>query len=138
MPKLFLLLPVITLCSCATALKTERSPGTSITDKREFYVERHPDEEWGFHQILADEIALLGYKASAGEAGKQPRTADAIVTYNDKWWWDLSPYMLELNVRVLDAKSRSLIVKTRDYRTSLARRSPKTMAREAVRAVFGL
>jgi hypothetical protein len=45
--------------------------------------------------------------------------------------------MLELNVRVLDAQSRSLIVKGRSYRTSLARRNPKTMARETIRAIFG-
>jgi hypothetical protein len=108
-----------------------------VTDKRHFYVERHPEEDWGLHQILADEISLLGYKASAGEPGRQPAVADAVVTYDDKWFWDLSPYMLELNVRVLDAQSRSLIVKGRSYRTSLARRNPKTMARETIRAIFG-
>jgi hypothetical protein len=138
MLKLLLLLPAMALCSCALSLKTERAPGVSVTDKRVFYVERHPEEDWGLHQILADEISMLGYQASAGEAGRQPSNADAIVTYNDKWWWDLSPYMLELNVRVLDANSRSLIVKTRNYRTSLFRRNPKTMARETIRATFGL
>lgn len=137
MKRVFLLLPLF-LVSCVASLKTERIPGTSLTDKKLFYVERHPEEDWGFHQMIADEMCLMGYKAAAGEAGKAPPMADAIVTYDDKWFWDLSPYMLELNLRVLDAKTRSLIVKTRNYRSSLARRNPKTMARETLRATFGL
>jgi hypothetical protein len=138
MHKILLLLPCVLLCSCVVSLKTERAPGVSVTDKHVFYVERHPKEDWGLHQMLADEIAMLGYKASAGEPGGQPPSADAIVTYDDKWWWDLSPYMLELNLHVLDARTRSMIVKTRNYRTSLARRNPRTMAKETVRATFGL
>jgi hypothetical protein len=126
------------LSSCVTSLKTVQTPGTSLAGKKVFYVERHPEEDWGYHQMIADEMCMMGYTASAGEPYKAPANAEAIVTYDDKWHWDMSPYLLELNLRVLDPKTRSLIVKTRNYRTSLARRNPKTMAQEALRSTFGL
>lgn len=134
---LVLVLPLL-LASCVTSLKSERAPGaSSIVGKKLFYVERHPEEKWGFHQTIADEMSMMGYKAAAGEPHQAPAGTDAIVTYDDKWYWDLSPYMYQLDLRILDPKDRSLLVKTVNLRTSLARRNPKQMAQEALRETFG-
>ena len=130
-----LVLPLL-FASC-TSLKTERTPGASIEGKRLFYVERHPEEDWGFHQVIADEMTMMGYKAAAGEPNQAPAGSDAIVTYDDKWSWDLSPWMYGLDIRILDARTRSLIVKTSNRRGSLFRRNPKQMAQEALRETFG-
>jgi hypothetical protein len=132
----FLIVPII-LSSC-TSLKTELTPGASLAGKNLFYVERHPEEDWGFHQMIADEMCMMGHTASAGEPHQGPAGIDAIVTYDDKWSWDLSPWMYGLDLRVLDAKTRSLIVKTSNRRGSLFRRNPKQMAQETLRATFGL
>jgi hypothetical protein len=137
--KWFVFLLPILLSSCVqTTLETEHAPGASLRGKRLFYVERHPDEDWGFHQTIADEITMMGYKASAGEPNQGPAGVDAIVTYVDKWHWDVSPYMFSLDLRILDPKTRSLLVKTRNVRPSLVRRNPKQMAQENLRSTFGL
>jgi hypothetical protein len=129
-----LLLPLLASC---TSLKTERTPGASLEGKRLFYVERHPEEDWGFHQMIADEMSMMGHKTAAGEPNHAPAGTDAIVTYDDKWSWDLSPWMYGLDIRILDAKTRSLLVKTSNRRGSLFRRNPKQMAQEALRETFG-
>jgi hypothetical protein len=135
--KCFLLALPLLFVSC-TSLKTERTPGASLEGKRLFYVERHPEEDWGFHQMIADEMCMMGYKASAGEPNQAPAGVDALVTYDDKWSWDLSPWMYGPDLRILDAKTRSLIVKTSNLRGSLFRRNPKQMAQENLRSTFGL
>ena len=124
------------LSNCAY-LKTETVAGQSLNTKKSFYVERHPKEDWNFHQMIADEIAFRGYTASAGEPGHAPAAVDAIVTYNDRWYWDMSPYLLQLDIRILDAKTRSLIASGTSYRPSLQRKSPKNMAKETVGVIFG-
>lgn len=101
-------------------------------------MERHPKEDWGFHQMIADEMCMMGHMAAAGEPNHAPAGADAIVVYDDKWSWDLSPWMYGLDLRILDAKTRSLLVKTSNRRGSLFRRNPKQMAQETLRATFGL
>jgi len=135
--KWFLLALSLLFTSC-TSLKTQRSPGASLEGKRLFYVERHPEEDWGFHQMIADEMCMMGHTATAGEPNLAPASADAIVTYDDKWSWDLSPWMYGLDLRILDARTRTLIVKTSNRRGSLFRRNPKQMAQETLRASFGL
>jgi hypothetical protein len=59
------------------------------------------------------------------------------VIYDDKWHWDITMYLLSLDLRVLDPNTRSLVAKATTYRPSLQRRSPKTMARETLQALFG-
>jgi hypothetical protein len=46
--------------------------------------------------------------------------------------------MYGLDLRILDAKTRSLMVKTSNRRGSLFRRNPKQMAQETLRSSFGL
>lgn len=136
--RLFLLIIPILLSSCVASLKTEHTPGASLKGRDLFYVERHPDEDWGYHRMIADEMCMMGYKASAGEANQAPAGVDGIVTYDDKWTWDLSPYLYELELRILDPKDRTLLVKTRNVRSSLVRNNPKQMAQGALRSTFGL
>ncbi len=135
MIKILAAVGLLGMCSCAS-IKTERTPGESLSGKKTFYVERLEGEESGLHRVIADELSLLGFAASAGEKGQGPQKVDALVTYWDKWFWDITPYLLQLDIRVIDPKTRNLIAKGTSYRPSMQRRSPKEMAKETLNAIF--
>lgn len=133
--KIIVITAVFGMTSCAS-IKTERTQGESLIGKKTFYVERLDGEESGLHRVIADELSLLGFAASAGEEGRAPQKVDALVTYWDKWFWDITPYLLQLDIRIIDPKTRNLIAKGTSYRPSLQRRSPKEMVKETLNAIF--
>jgi len=61
---------------------------------------------------------------------------DAIVTYVDRWMWDLTMYMIRLNIQVRDGKSRAILASAESYRPSLERRSTEDMVAETLDAIF--
>jgi hypothetical protein len=78
----------------------------------------------------------MGMQATAGEAGRTPADVDAIVTYQDKWTWDITMYMIELNVQIRKPKSEITIASGHSLRTSLARKSPPEMVEEVLTDIF--
>jgi hypothetical protein len=124
------------LSNCAMR-RVDPVAGQSLKGKQSFFVERHPKEDWNFHQMIADEIAFMGFTASAGEAGQAPAGVDAIVNYDDHWSWDITPWMYMLEISILDARTRNLIISGTSARGSLERRSPTTMAKETLGVIFG-
>ena len=58
--------------------------------------------------------------------------ADAVVTYVDRWMWDMTMYMLELTVVVREPKSDFPLATGNSFHTSLTRKSPKEMVDEVI------
>ena len=134
----FLLLAIMPLflVGCELSrIESQVSPGRSVGNIRSVYVEKLEGEDWGFHQQIADGFASYGYRASSGEIGQAPKDIDAIVNYHDRWFWDITPYLLELDIRLLDPKDRTVIAWVKNRRTSMVRYTPYKMATEAIYAL---
>jgi hypothetical protein len=81
-------------------------------------------------QLIADNLRKRGYQVSVGP--QPPANVDVVVTYVDKWMWDLSMYMLELTVQIRDPKSDYTLASGHSLHTSLTRKSPPEMVDEVV------
>ena len=133
----FLLTLLVGLSSgCVTQLKSDISPGTNLKAIKQFYVVRLPADQRGVEKLIADRLNLMGYKATAGEKAAVPAEAEAIVTYQDKWMWDITMYMIELNVQVRQPKTEITMATGHTLRTSLARKSPADMVEEVLTDLF--
>ena len=71
-----------------------------------------------------------------GDGEMPPMPVDGIVTYQDKWMWDITMYMLQLSVQVRDPKSRMVLVTGESMRTSLVRKDPEGMVEEVLTEMF--
>ena len=120
----------IILTGCSTNLTANLAPGASFNELGKTYVVRFEPDERQLHQKIADQLSLLGYPASAGEERNIPADVDTLVTYQDNWQWDMSNYMIRIQIQFRDGKTRELIVSGESYRTSLARRSPEEMMKK--------
>jgi hypothetical protein len=78
----------------------------------------------------------LGFEASTGADGAEPKDVDAIVTYEDRWRWDITMYMIELKVSVREPRTDNLLAVGNSYHTSLTRLSPEEMAAEVLSGIF--
>lgn len=87
-------------------------------------------------KIIAAKLTNMGFEASSGTDSTPAKPVQAIVMYQDKWMWDLTMYMLELNIDFRDPETNYKFATGRSYRTSLARKSPEEMVEEVLNNMF--
>ena len=78
----------------------------------------------------------MGFQADSGSESKIPNDIDAIVTYEDRWFWDLANYMIKLNIEIRNPKTNYPLAIGESVRTSMARKNPDEMAREVLESIF--
>lgn len=106
-------------------------PSTNLSDLKTMYVKRIPEDD-GTHVLIAEKLKSKGVAVTSG-IESPPDNVDAVVTYIDKWMWDITMYMLELTITIRDPKSDYPLATGNSYHTSLTRLSPKDNGRRSGR-----
>lgn len=140
MNRLKLLLPLLFVClsvsACSSTLHAKKAPGTDLTQLKSLYVQKLPADGRGVEQLIARQLTQMGFQATHGDGEIPPIPVDGIVTYQDKWMWDITMYMLQLSVQVRDPKSRMVLINGESMRTSLVRKDPEGMVEEVLTEMF--
>jgi hypothetical protein len=99
-------------------------------------VQKLPADQRGIDLLFVKQLNEWGYKATGGTADKPAETVDALLTYQDRWAWDITMYMLRLNVQIRDGQSGTIIASAESMRPSLERLSPPEMVKEVLQAAL--
>jgi len=134
--KFIFLALIISLAGCASSLKSNLVPGAAFNELGKIYVVRFQPDKRHLNTIIADRLTLMGYPATAGEKSEMPDNIDTLVTYKDNWQWDITNYMIRINIQFRDGKTKTLIISGESYRTSLIRESPENMIQETLIEIF--
>lgn len=105
--------------------------GADLSKVKSVYVVKAPEDTRGIDELIKANLQKRGYQVSGGPALKPPYQADGVVTYVDKWMWDITMYMLQLTITVRDA-SEFPLANGNSLHTSLTRKSPPEMVDEVV------
>ena len=110
-------------------------PSANLAQVNKVFVQKFAPDERGIELLIADKFRTLGYDVSTGPL---PGTQefDVIVTYRDKWMWDITMYMLELTITIRDPKNNFPLASGNSYHTSLSRKSPEEMVNEVVDNIY--
>lgn len=130
------LMAALILSGCASSLEAEKMPGVDLAGLKSFYVRKLPADGRGIERLIAVELTEMGKRATSGAEQRPPYGVDAIVTYQDKWMWDMTMYMLELSVQVRDPENDVQLASGHSMRTSLVRKSPEEMVKEVLTQIF--
>jgi hypothetical protein len=123
------------LGACAT-LDSAKAPDANVKGLKSFYVTRVPEDERGIEKIIAGRLSAMGYTATSGDEPRSPDRVDAVVTYQDRWMWDITMYMIKLDVQIHDGNSGAVIARAQAMRPSLQRKSPEGMVQEVLAEIF--
>lgn len=110
--------------------------GVDLKQLNNFYVVKFGPDEHSVNDAIRDRLIAMGYTASTGTDKKPSRKVDAIVTYRDKWMWDLAMYMLELTITLRNPDTEFPMAVGNSYHTSLTRKSTEEMVEEVLRNIF--
>jgi len=135
---ILLLLLLFLTTSCAVVdIYSVKVPGSDLDEVNTFYVIRHDKDTRNLDITIAEELNKLGFNATSGFIDEKPDNVDAVVTYHDRWIWDLSLYLLQLEIQIRDSETNFPLIKGESFRTSMARKSPAVMAQEIFESMFG-
>jgi hypothetical protein len=130
---IIVLLAVLALlpgCASNRAIATI-DPITDLSTLKVLHVKKYSEDTRNTNVIIEKKLVDMGFQVSKTEGD-----ADAIVTYIDKWFWDITFYMIELTVTLRDPKNDFPLASGNSYHTSLTRRSPEGMVDEVLTNIF--
>jgi len=127
---------VVSLTSgCAVNRATANvDPSANLSSLKTMYVKQVPEDD-NTYNLIADKLRTKGLTVTTG-TGAAPGGVDAVVTYIDKWMWDITMYMLELTITIRDPKTDFPLATGNSFHTSLTRLSPKEMVNEVVDNIY--
>jgi hypothetical protein len=103
--KLALLFGLVTslMTGCAVNRATGSvDPSAYLSSMKTMYVKKVADDD-NTYALIADKLRTKGLVVTTG-SDAAPAGVDAVVTYIDKWMWDITMYMLELTITIRDPK----------------------------------
>lgn len=122
---------VLLLSGCAVNRATATvDPSANLQAIKRVHVVKLPDDGYNVNQLIATRLTELGYTATTSV--EKPRDVDAIVTYWDKWMWDLTMYLLELTIVFRDPANDFPLATGNSLHTSLTRKSAREMVDEVL------
>jgi hypothetical protein len=127
---LFVLLAFLHGCAINRATATVDQT-TDLSTLKVFYVQKYSEDTRDTNIIIQDKLVEMGFQVSETETD-----VDAIVTYVDKWFWDITMYMLELTITLRDPKTDFPLATGNSYHTSMTRKSPEGMVDEVLTNIF--
>jgi len=130
-----MLLLTLVLTACATT-NSARAPDADLHKLKTMYVVRGSEDERGVEKLIANRLNVMGYQCTSGDAQTPASPVDAIVTYEDHWMWDITMYMIKLNITVHDGQTGVVLANGEVMRPSLQRKSPEGMVEETLGVVF--
>jgi hypothetical protein len=133
------ILSVLALSSgCAVNRATATvSADADLGKVKTFYVVQQPKDERGIEKLISDNLNARCFVAKSGpEMQAPPAGVDAVVTYVDKWMWDITMYLLELTLTIRDPANNFPMANANSYHTSLTRKSPPEMVDEVLTNIF--
>lgn len=131
----FALAATMLVAACAN-MKADKAPGADLSRLHSYYVQKLSADTRGVEKLISDRLNTMGYQSTWGVVETPPQPVDAIVTYQDKWMWDITMYMLRLDIQVRDGASRNILASAQSYRPSLQRKSPDGMVEEVLNQIF--
>jgi hypothetical protein len=102
---------------------------------KNIYVMHQPKDKDKINVLIADNLSVRGVTATTGD-GPVPANADAVITYIDKWMWDITMYLLQLTVTVRDPKTDFPMASASSLHGSLTRLSPTEMVAETLNNIY--
>lgn len=135
--KLATILSIVTSLStgCANHATSNVNPSTNLSALKTMYVKHYPSDNSGVNEQIADKLRSKGVTVTTGSEAT-PSNIDAVVTYVDKWMWDITMYMLELTITIRDPKTQSPMATGNSLHTSLTRKSQTEMVDEVVNNIY--
>lgn len=98
--KVLIVLVLITLSGCShNSVKVVPYSTINMNSENVFYVIVDSKNQRNLDKLIIATLIKQGYKASSGKKENIPNEATVLITYEDKWMWDMRSFLSTFNVK---------------------------------------
>lgn len=119
---------VLLLLLCAGASTPERVahlPGSEVASMQRFLVVHRDGDPRHIENDIRDQLEAFGRQAEAVvDLPDDLSSYDAVVTYVDRYWWDITLYCIQLTLYFRDTRTGYVMATGSSRRGSLYRKTP--------------
>lgn len=131
------ILLMFSLTGCAISDSNAKLvPSSELNKKETFYVVLSKTDKRDIANTIAEVLTTKGYLATSGNLNNIPSNVDVIVTYEDRWMWDITNYLIKLNMQFRNADNMYPYLAGETIRTSLIRKDVKGMVEETINTML--
>ena len=137
MNRFLIIVLIILLSACATVdVGSYITPGTTLDVEDQYYIIFSGRDEQSLHQLLKTEIELRGYDVTSGFEDRIPEGTDYLIRYGGQWQWDVTWYLLNMDVKIYKPEPQLMVASAHSQRTSLVRKPASSMVKEVLDQLF--
>lgn len=124
--------------ACAyTHLESDPLPAGLRDANKLYFVENHGADRRRIDQVIARTLRTRGFDARSGYSADRPERVDVLVTYEDRWQWDMANYLIFLRIDLRDPRTNVLLATGSSYQTSLARKATGGVVAQVIATMLG-
>ena len=117
---------------------TTKLPGNRVEAMKSFYVVNREGDRRNIEHAIAEQFIALGYEATSGASPpNDPSQYDAVVTYIERYTWDMSPYCIQLTLYLEDTRTGYITATGSSWRPSIIRKTPAGHAKLLLTELLG-
>jgi hypothetical protein len=137
MKPFLILLAVLGLTTGCASFSSWKDPKVQLQQRKQFYVESELADGHNLHVTIAEELRTMGYNATSGYLTMIPADADTIVSFQSRWTWDFSTYLIELDMQIRDAKTGRILATVGYHRPGLGGTSTDDLIKRVLAEIIG-
>jgi hypothetical protein len=134
LPWLLCLLPLLSAC---THLETRVAPAARISSYHNVFVEHELSDGRSIDLFITRKLQSMGFTAAAGPLTMKPTEAELVVSYQEHWTFDLTTYIIEIDMQVHDARTGRELAIGRYFHPSITREYTSDVVDPLVEEIFG-
>ena len=86
--------------------------------------------------MIAVELRKRGFQVTSGYPTDRPDRFDVLVQYTDKWQWDMTMYLINLQIDMRNPETNALLATGSSYQTSMVRKPPEEVVAKIVAGIL--
>jgi predicted CopG family antitoxin len=136
--KIFIIVALfLSIAGCSSTIGGYIVPGESIDRNLVYKIEKNKTDERGLSEIILRQLKKKGLKVFI-ESSDTSKDYDVKIIYGGQWQWDMTWYLLNVDIRFYEKEPSLLLASAYSHRTSLVRKNPTEVVDEAISALFTL
>ena len=108
---------LLQIAGCGGRTSVTSAKNDSGNQYKTAYIVRNDQSTRNIDMMIARTLMKRGIETSIGPRDQQPMNIDFVVTYSDRWKWDITMYLLSLNIEFTDPSTRKILAMA-DYKNS--------------------
>ena len=136
MTKIFVCLASLLIFSSCSQVASRTAKNVDLSKYKHPYIIHSLTDGRGMDKIITRELIKLGYDASSGPQTMMPKYADVVIRYQDRWTFDFTTYMIQIDLQVYNSHPANLVAEDSYFRPSFTGGSDVDMIDVVLKRLF--